>query len=147
MTILWPWDNTPVKPSPNPCHKLCLGWDSSLCIWSTGHCSKHDNRYLVYFCHMRKGWHKCDLMRYYSSSAYINHVLLGCFGYISMLGSRWVSTTTDISSELNWSKPNKNRLFSPFLSWFDLSVTLSWPCYDIGVTPLWSPTLKPCHHV
>ena len=57
-----------------------------------------------------------------------------------MLGSRWVSTTIDNSSELNWNKTDKNRLFSPALSWVDLLVTLKWPCYDLGVTPLSSQT-------
>ena len=51
-----------------------------------------------------------------------------------MLESSWFSTTIDISSELNW------RLFWPILSWYDLAVTLSWPCHDLGVTPQWSPT-------
>ena len=28
MTLLLPWDNTPVIPNPNPCHHVYLGWDS-----------------------------------------------------------------------------------------------------------------------
>ena len=63
-----------------------------------------------------------------------------------MLESSWYSTTIDISSELNWSKTNKNWLFSPILSWFDLAVTemtLSWPWCD---TPVKSNP-NPWHHV
>ena len=29
MTLSWPWGNTPLKPNPNPCHHVYLGWDSS----------------------------------------------------------------------------------------------------------------------
>ena len=29
MTFLWPLGSTPVKPNPNPCHHVYLGWDSS----------------------------------------------------------------------------------------------------------------------
>ena len=29
MTFAWPLGDTPVKPNPNPCHHVYLGWDSS----------------------------------------------------------------------------------------------------------------------
>ena len=53
-----------------------------------------------------------------------------------MLGSRWVSTTIDISSKLNWAKPTKIGYF--YLFWTDS--TFLWPWYDLGVILLWSPT-------
>ena len=118
----------------SPC---VLGLGFIKCIWSSSHWSRHDNRwvnFLVHFCDMRKGWHKGHLMGYYPSSRYITPVTSW---------SSWFSTTIDISSELNWSKINKNWLFSPILSWFYFAVTLSWPWGDTPVKP--NPI--PCHHV
>ena len=139
MTLSWPWGNTPLKPNPNSCHHVYLGWDSSsvfdvvaigpnmtiveLIIWS-----------------ISAIWERGGIRKTWWGITPPGITPLGCFGYIPMLGSSWFLTTIDISSELNWSKTNKNRLFSHILSWFDLPVTLRWPCHDLGVTPQWSPT-------
>ena len=57
------------------------------------------------------------------------------FWCTSVFGSRWVTTIIDISNKHNWSKNYTNKLFLPNLSWFDLAVTLRWPCHDLGVAP------------
>ena len=34
-----------------------------------------------------------------------------------------------------------NNVVSTILRWFDLAMTLRWPYHDLGITPLWNPTL------
>ena len=124
----------------SPC---VLGLGIIICIWRTAHWFKHDNRYncyLVHFCHMRKGWHEGDLMGYYPSRTYINPVtycgvlvIFPCWGQ----GEFKPPETFQVS----WieAKPTKIGYFHIFGGWFDLHVTLKWPCNDHGVTPLWIP--------
>ena len=126
----------------SPC---VLGLGFIKCIWSNGHCFKHDNRWVIWS--MSAIWERGDIREIWwgitPPAPVLSRYLPGVFWYISMLGSRWVTTSIDNSSELNWNKTNKNRLFSPTLSWVDLLVTLRWPCYDLGVKPLSS--LTPTH--
>ena len=73
LTFLWPCDDLvttlglhPCKAQPQPMSPCVLHHMYSKC-WP--YVRKWQSlSYLVYFCHMRKGWHKGD----YSSSPYIN---------------------------------------------------------------------------
>ena len=97
--------------------------------------------YWIYFYHIRQGWHKGDLMGYKPSNSLITLLPFGAFLDIGPCwGLGMLQAIIDISKDHNFSKINKNKLFSLVLSWFDLAVTLRWPYHDLGVTPLWSPT-------
>ena len=116
MTLLWPWGN-PLS-SPTPTHvtmctwvginhmylkswPLFQTWQSLRVIWS-----------------MSAIWERGDISVIWWGITLPEPVLtlypLEVFWYISMLGSRWVSTTIHISSELNWSKTNKKGIFYLF---------------------------------
>ena len=114
MTLSWPYD--PCQAQPQPCHHL--GCDSSHVLWFIT-CiylkywplvqTWQSLSYLVSFCHMRKGWHKGDLMGYYPSSPYINAVTSGGVCYISMLGSSIGEFQPPLTSQVSWieAKPTK----------------------------------------
>ena len=87
--------------------------------------------YLVHFCHIREWWHKGDSMGYYPSNPYItpSPKLLKYVPCTSVFESRWVRTIVDMSIEA------QTTTILPNLGWFDLAVTLRWPCHDLGVAP------------
>ena len=77
VTLIWPCHGLGVTLlwSPTPTHVTMCTWVGN--IWSSGHWSEHDNRwvnYLVHFCDMRKGWHKGHLIGDYPFSRYITPV-------------------------------------------------------------------------
>ena len=119
VTLRWPcydlWGNTPVKPNPNRCHHVYF----ITCIRSAGNWSKSDYRWIIWS--ISAIWERGDIRVIWWGiiplALILTLLLIGVFCYIPMLGSRWVATTIDISIELNWSKTNKNRLFSPIWSW------------------------------
>ena len=146
MTFTWHWGNSTMKPNPNPCHHVYLGWLPAdlLEVLAIGPniCFKI---FLDHFCRNRQGWHKGDLMGVKTLQPLYHGPcnLSGCFAIGPCWSLDWYQAIIDISSEHNCRKNNNIKLFSTVLSWFDLVVTLSWPWHDLGVTPPWS--LTPTH--
>ena len=143
MTLPWPCGKSPMKPDPpthiTMCRLLWMGFIRFNCP-SVKH--KISVLYLVYFCYIRQGGHKSDLMVYNLSNPLIT---LLPFEALHSIGPCWcwglgmLQAIIDISREHIFIKINKNKLFPLILSWFDLAVTLRWPYHDLGVTPLWRP--------
>ena len=103
--------------------------------------------YLVHFCHMRKWWHKGDLMGYYPFSPYINPVTSwGLLIYFQAV----VYVSFNHHWHLKWVELKQNQQKWVILSYLnlirpscDLEMTLLWPW---GNTPV-KRNPKPCHRV
>ena len=88
---------------------------------------------------LTKGWFEGGLKKLSNPHA-IHETPRGWFGVGLCWDLGMFQAIIEISIEQNVSKNNKNKLFPPVLSWFDLAVTLKWPFHDLGRPPLWYQT-------
>ena len=113
------------------------------------------SRWSHYFCVSRpRSYHWVNVIGHVShQKVKICQISVPCYHIITINGSLgfWLWGILGAISfviEMSWIEANPAKIdyFLAILSWFDLSVTLRWPFYDLWVTPLSSPTrpMSPC---